>query len=748
MKNHILFIGLLSASSIVAQQKTIDNPDYEYAKYYIFDRITFTDTATIAEITVTNYPNSWVIINSNSYLKDRNSDKVFRLKRADNYELDKRVFTPESGAHKTTLYFEPITGDIECVDFMRPQIRVEDATWGISLKQSAAEQLPLEISGMWTSNNGESLQIFPKGFFNNGIVEQASIKKSGKNEYSVVLNDGTKHTISLREDKKGVKTLRYDNTTYSPTLTATNNNNHTNWTFAPKQYAEKATTPGKAIVKGYLEHYTPHLGYSALIFRFEDQITRDEKNILVDIAPDGSFEAELPIFSPYWSFVSGIDKGIYLAPFDTIFIYQNLATPHTNKDKLLFLGSEDAVAINTLQPIIAKKFNIPNGMDIHDATDKGLQATLDIKQTLLSEADKYATQINEILAQYNLSDYAKTQLASDLPTDIFTNLLDLSSYYNNKMYLIKKDSVGNQYMETNPDFIPLPEDFYDFYSMFYTTVLNNPLFCTTSSSWAPINRFEFTPTMRQPMIWSHENYKNISEKDSILLRNKEASIITGFADSTLSRLNKAGIGLCYMSDYAIARSLKYTILNYFNDKDLDFKLNVLSTYAPIIKSNHVRSQISNYLIKEIVPNSGPKTTLHQELLAGTKEEEAFANLIKPYEGNVLMIDFWNLGCGPCRAGMLKDRDMVERLKDKKIKFLYVTCDVDSPIEHTEKFLNDNNIKGEQIRISKDDWSRISSKLSISGIPHQTLVDKNGEILMNNHKGIEVNEPVLLQLEQQ
>ncbi|MGL4492601.1 MAG: TlpA family protein disulfide reductase, partial [Tannerellaceae bacterium] len=246
----------------------------------------------------------------------------------------------------------------------------------------------------------------------------------------------------------------------------------------------------------------------------------------------------------------------------------------------------------------------------------------------------------------------------------------------------------------------------------------------------------------------HENYQNLSEKDSILLRNKQAADIAAFVDSIVIRQHDYKIDTCYMSDYAIARTLKYTILDILKDYDLDFKLNVLSTYAPIIKSNHVRSQISNYLIKEIVPNSGPKTTLHQELLAGKKEEEAFANLIKPYEGNVLMIDFWNLGCGPCRAGMLKDRDMVERLKDKKIKFLYVTCDVDSPIEHTEKFLNDNNIKGEQIRISKDDWSRISSKLSISGIPHQTLVDKNGEILMNNHKGIEVNEPVLLQLEQQ
>lgn len=748
MKNSFLFFSLMCASSIVAQQKTIDHPDYEYAKNYVFDRIIFTDTATIAEITVSNLPNYWVSIDSNSYLKDSNGDKVFRLKRADNYELNKQVFMPESGERKATLYFEPVLPEVDRVDFLEPQSNPQDATLGISLKQSATEQFPLEMCGIWTSNNGESLQIFPKGFFNNGIVEQASIKKSGKNEYSVVLNDGTKHTISLREDKKGVKTLRYDNTTYSPALTATNNSNHTNWTFAPEQYADKAITPGKAIVKGYIDHYTPRLGYSTLTFRFEDQITRDEKNILVDIAPDGSFEAELPIFSPYWSFVSGINKGIYLAPFDTVFFYSDLATPHKNKNTLVVLGSEDAVAINTLQPTIAQKFNLPNGMDIYNATKEGLPATLEMKQTLLNKANEYAEQSNSILAQYNLSDYAKNQLISDFQTYIFKELLELSSYYNNKKYLNKQDSLGNYYSETNPDFIPLPADFYDFYPTFYTTVLNNPLFCTTSSSWVPINRFEFAPNMYQPKMWKHENYQNLSEKDSILLRNKQAADIAAFVDSIVIRQHDYKIDTCYMSDYAIARTLKYTILDILKDYDLDFKLNVLSTYAPIIKSNHVRSQISNYLIKEIVPNSGPKTTLHQELLAGKKEEEAFANLIKPYEGNVLMIDFWNLGCGPCRAGMLKDRDMVERLKDKKIKFLYVTCDVDSPIEHTEKFLNDNNIKGEQIRISKDDWSRISSKLSISGIPHQTLVDKNGEILMNNHKGIEVNEPVLLQLEQQ
>lgn len=748
MKNHFLLISLLCTSSIVAQQKTIDNPDYQYAKNYVFDRIIFTDTATIAEITVSNLPNYWVSIDSNSYLKDSNGDKVFRLKRADNYELNKEVFMPESGERKATLYFEPVLPEVDRVDFLEPQSKPQDATLGISLKQAATEQFPPAICGVWTSDNGRSLQIFPKGFFNNGIVEQASIKKSGKNEYSIVLNDGTKHTISLQEDKKGVKTLRYDNATYSPALTATNNSNNTNWTFAPEQYADKAITPGKAIVKGYIDHYTPRLGYSALTFRFEDQITRDEKNILVDIAPDGSFEAELPIFSPYWSFVSGINEGIYLAPFDTVFFYTDLATPHKNKNTLVVLGSEDAVAINTLQPIIAQKFNLPNGMDIYNAANEGLPATLQMKQTFLEKAREYTEQSNSILTQYNLSDYAKNQLISDFQTCIFRELLELSSYYNNKKYLNKRDSLGNYYSEINPDFVPLPGDFYNFYPTFYTSVLNNPLFCTTSSSWVPINRFEFTPTMHQPMTWSHENYKNISEKDSILLRNKEASIISEFADSTLSRLNKAGIGLCYMSDYAIARSLKCNILDFFKDKDLDFKLSVLSTYAPIIKSNHVRSYISNYLIKEIVPNSGPKTTLHQQLLAGTKEEEAFANLIKPYEGNILMIDFWNLGCGPCRAGMLKDRDMVERLKDKKIKFLYVTCDVDSPIEHTEKFLNDNNIKGEQIRISKDDWNRLSAKLNISGIPHQTLVDKKGEILMNNHKGIEVNEPVLLQLEQQ
>ncbi|MGL5546993.1 MAG: hypothetical protein ACRDCS_08345, partial [Tannerellaceae bacterium] len=148
MKNHFLFIGLLSASSIVAQQKTIDNPDYEYAKNYIFDRIIFTDTATIAEITVSNLPNYWVSIDSNSYLKDSNGDKVFRLKRADNYELNKEVFMPESGERKATLYFEPVPLEVDRVDFLEPQTKPQDATLGISLKQHATPQFPQAICGI------------------------------------------------------------------------------------------------------------------------------------------------------------------------------------------------------------------------------------------------------------------------------------------------------------------------------------------------------------------------------------------------------------------------------------------------------------------------------------------------------------------------------------------------------------------------------------------------------------------------
>ena len=107
----------------------------------------------------------------------------------------------------------------------------------------------------------------------------------------------------------------------------------------------------------------------------------------------------------------------------------------------------------------------------------------------------------------------------------------------------------------------------------------------------------------------------------------------------------------------------------------------------------------------------------------TKGDSIFQRIIEPYKGNVLYVDFWEMSCGPCRAGMLHMRDEVEANKDKPVKYLYITDDTP---EHCKSFLEPNNIKGEHIHITRSEWGYLQEKFQFTGIPFVVLFDKKGK----------------------
>jgi thiol-disulfide isomerase/thioredoxin len=107
----------------------------------------------------------------------------------------------------------------------------------------------------------------------------------------------------------------------------------------------------------------------------------------------------------------------------------------------------------------------------------------------------------------------------------------------------------------------------------------------------------------------------------------------------------------------------------------------------------------------------------------TKGDTILQRIIEPYKGNVLYVDFWEMSCGPCRAGMLHMRDEVEANKDKPVKYLYVTDDTP---EHCKSFLEPNNIKGEHIYITRTEWGYLQEKFQFTGIPFVVIYDKQGK----------------------
>ena len=39
------------------------------------------------------------------------------------------------------------------------------------------------------------------------------------------------------------------------------------------------------------------------------------------------------------------------------------------------------------------------------------------------------------------------------------------------------------------------------------------------------------------------------------------------------------------------------------------------------------------------------------------------HIINPYKGNLLYLDFWGMGCGPCLAGMLTQREIIKKYQE-------------------------------------------------------------------------------------
>ena len=101
--------------------------------------------------------------------------------------------------------------------------------------------------------------------------------------------------------------------------------------------------------------------------------------------------------------------------------------------------------------------------------------------------------------------------------------------------------------------------------------------------------------------------------------------------------------------------------------------------------------------------------------AGLESDSVFQDLIRPYKGNVLYIDFWGMGCGPCRAGLKIQRSLVEKMKGRPVKFLYVCNETDSPREHAEEWMTKNDIQGEHIYVSRDTWEYLQTHFQFSAI---------------------------------
>ena len=95
----------------------------------------------------------------------------------------------------------------------------------------------------------------------------------------------------------------------------------------------------------------------------------------------------------------------------------------------------------------------------------------------------------------------------------------------------------------------------------------------------------------------------------------------------------------------------------------------------------------------------------------------------------MYIGFWSPSCGPCLKEFPFAKQLHNDYQDEDIVFLYLasSCKEDS----WKAKISEKQLSGEHFLLSNDQFSLLSQRFDISGIPHYVLIDRKGNVISKN-----------------
>lgn len=434
-------------------------------------------------------------------------------------------------------------------------------------------------------------------------------------------------------------------------------------------------------------------------------IVRKEKITAIEFNPGGTFS--MNIYVPYPMQVLIYPLGTaYACPGDTISLTLDLTKP-TKEEGIKLDGTGLSGEVTRLWQQMDDKYYKPDWSNkVHE---KGPDSLMKWKDEQVAQLDELVRQMNNGLPE--LADCSP--LASDiLRTHLLSSRLQyICDYYMRADNTLRKDSTLNReaYWQQFFSFVA-PRAYY---------LTDNPLLMISGDEFF-YNRLEFhvfRPIVSRrvldyiPFDYDPKIAEAIAQEEHVYSREFRINVMRELQEKLHVSPTDFSAQVCQLRDF-------FSTTEWHKDQHDVIADDFAATLAVVSHPDLIRQAILSY--RDFIKENEVKVL---EDKPQTKGDSIFQRIIEPYKGNVLYIDFWEMSCGPCRAGMLHMRDEVEANKDKPVKYLYVTDDTP---EHCKSFLEPNDIKGEHIHISRAEWGYLQEKFQFTAIPFVVVLDKQGK----------------------
>ena len=466
-------------------------------------------------------------------------------------------------------------------------------------------------------------------------------------------------------------------------------------------------------IRGRIEGYdAEQFGFTSMECYFQDIFEKEDATLVLDIADDGTFKKKFlssyPVYQRFYTMESKVDFSemfFYARPGETVDI-----TVQKNADGcyecVYHNGSSHEVERWLKSKLMTNYLSYPlalfNG-SFSDAT--ALAEEVLFRIGMVSRRDHFTP--------------LEVQLAlSDAQVYLTTVFLD---YAMEKKYSVRKhtdgvysdeivDSVNWKALNDAKRYTPLHR--FDF---------NNPLMILNNQFPFLVNRIQYA----QPAMQAYFGTTGQKQFDDYYAVMRE---MLGSKDNTL--MAQLCLYQQMLTEFRNWRTQKErTIEALKNSPDLPDSLRQRALNSiPTVESKYamVSNTFTHPYVKAKADEFYHRAMAQTELSAPLPDApmaELIRSLCAKYPGRILIIDFWGMGCGPCRSDIQSSKNLrAEVAKRDDVKLVFIAGERTTEGSNSyKKYVAEWLADEETVCVTNADFTRLQELFRFGGIPHYETI---------------------------
>ena len=458
---------------------------------------------------------------------------------------------------------------------------------------------------------------------------------------------------------------------------------------------------GNAFIKGKLNGYNPALN-SRVRIAYHNPIMNKPEAFIVDISENGDFFLDVPMLSNATClFVSDYYKEyILLSPGDTCYIHIDA---EELKDKNKFNAVKRYNIDNKyvrFEGAFAEVNNELNYLHFWSTSMKLFRYKSEYKNPIQNKTDvlfNLEKLLNEILNS-NISKQTKELITINLQQLVMRSLVSnntiLGNHSDKEDLLIPAVDIGYfSFLEEMN--INSPNSYY---GRFFSNIVNE---CRKIE--------DMTMPARELLNKRRMPHKTLVYED--IRRQKD------YLAQILKENNGPAFDLLEVLNFTSKIEQDLTLDEWEIEKLMQLKEPVFHNYVKRkneFLSSHLKDRREN--------------SVSANLNATAKKDNYFEDILSLYEGKVIMVNYWSMGCVGAINAIKNIEPLKIRFKNRKVVFIYLTDDNFSyPIWENKAV----QIEGIHYRLNKKQIDYVLSKYEMTDTTPSFLVfDKKGECIFN------------------